>query len=319
MNVLVTSISKKVPMLQMVKTSLTKFSDNSKLYGADANENVIGRFFVDHFWQMPPHDSLELETLISYCLSHRIEAIIPTRDGELLFFAQHKKRLAEENIFVMVSSLDAVKMCIDKFLFYVTGKKRGYPVIQTSLEHIDISSSEFVVKERFGAGADKIGIQLTADEVVAYGKRLFLPIYQPYIKGEEYSVDLYITQNNVVKGAIARKREFVQHGESQITTAVPYRELEDMCIQFVTDFKLTGHIVMQVIVDAKGNFHIVECNPRFGGASTLSVSLGLDSFYWFFSEVKGRDVDVPFVRTEESKTMVRFPKDLVFEAIEVKE
>ena len=40
----------------------------------------------------------------------------------------------------------------------------------------------------------------------------------------------------------------------------------------------------QVIVDNSDNLHLVEINPRLGGATPLSLEAGLSSIYWTLSE-----------------------------------
>ena len=80
------------------------------------------------------------------------------------------------------------------------------------------------------------------------------------------------------------------NGESQITTTVNLPSVEAVCRQAAESLPLYGHVVMQVIVDGSGHVHLIECNARFGGASTLSVAAGLDSFYWFLLESTGVDI-----------------------------
>jgi carbamoyl-phosphate synthase large subunit len=75
---------------------------------------------------------------------------------------------------------------------------------------------------------------------------------------------------------------------------------------------LTGHMVFQAIEDRSGRVHLMECNSRFGGASTLSVAAGLDSFYWFFRECMGDDLhDVAFVESPEGLRQVRYASDKI--------
>lgn len=53
-------------------------------------------------------------------------------------------------------------------------------------------------------------------------------------------------------------------------------------------------------------------NARFGGASHLSIKAGLDSFYWFFLESSGHNIDVyPFIRNKEELKLIRYPEDLI--------
>jgi len=56
---------------------------------------------------------------------------------------------------------------------------------------------------------------------------------------------------------------------------------------------------------------VIECNPRVGGASMLSIHAGLESFFWFFAEVLGEDLTAyPFIPASKPVTLVRYPNDV---------
>lgn len=319
MNVLVTSISRKVPLLQAVRKACEKLKKPYTLFGADGNPNVIGRFFVDQFWEMPSLEKLSISELIKFCKEKQIQAIIPTRDGELSYFAKFKGDLLNNGIYVMVSEYDAVWICFDKLRFYEECSKNNLPAIQT-FDSFTLQSdiSRWVVKERYGAGSKNLFVNVSKEQVRELASQMEHPIFQPYINGEEYSADLYINREGKVKGCICRRRELVLHGESQITTTVRNEELERVCKIFAEAFQLYGHIVLQILVDDANNFHIIECNCRFGGASTLSIAAGLDSFYWFLLEVMGENLDnYLFQRSNIEKKLVRYPKDLIIEESDI--
>lgn len=314
MNILVTSISRKVPLLNEVRKAANKISENIVLFGADVDSKVVGKYFVDYFWHIPPLTDLTIENLITYCKSNKINAIIPTRDGELLFFAENKEKLAEHGIHSMISESASVARCLNKLNFFSYGSKLGYPVINTTNEIKALNCERFVVKEQYGSGSYNIGLDLSRQEALIKSEKLNQPIFQPYITGEEYSIDVFIDKNGIVRGSVARKREVVLNGESQITTTTHFPELEQMCSELVLDFGLYGHIVFQVIVDSDGYFNLIECNPRFGGASTLSIGVGLDSFYWFLLEATGENIDnAPFNRSYTDKRLIRYPTDRIIE------
>ena len=86
-NVLVTSLSRKVALVREVRKALEKFAQGSRVFGADSDTECIGRYFVDSFWRMPPLEELHMDELLDFCAKHRIQAIIPTRDDELEYFA----------------------------------------------------------------------------------------------------------------------------------------------------------------------------------------------------------------------------------------
>ncbi|ADU31849.1 ATP-grasp domain-containing protein [Evansella cellulosilytica] len=315
MNILVTSISKKVPLLKAIKKAGKKINAKCQIFGADSQLNVIGKYFVDQFWLMPPLSQLKLETLISYCRSNNIFAIIPTRDAELLIFSEWKDSLKEHDIFVMVSDKEPIKKCIDKLEFYKYSTNKNYPVIPTTENIVDIKAfSYFVVKEKFGAGSENIGTNLNMDEARIHANKLRGPIFQPYIVGKEYSIDIYINNEIKAKGAIVRSRDTVINGESQITTTVKNDMIEKVCCNFAEELGLYGHVVFQVILDDNNNLNILEINCRFGGASPLSIAAGLDSLYWFLLEAKGIGIcDSPFVRTSKELKLIRYPNDLVID------
>ena len=310
-NILVTSISNKVPLLTAVRQALANIGNCGKIFGADMNKDCIGKYFVDKFWTCPPLKKLKISELIDYCKENSISYIIPTRDEDLLYFAKHKKHLERNGIKVMVSEYKSIYNCIDKLKFFRVLNKKGFPVIKTSDKIEEIEAKRYVVKERFGAGSRNIGLNLSKSEAILHASKLKNPVFQPFIKGEEFSVDLYVTQNKEIKGVIVRKREVVIDGESKITYTVKNKEIEQICSEVALYLNLYGHIVFQVIQDQKNNYFLLECNPRFGGASTLSLSAGLDSFYWFLLESIGEDIGrYPFIFTP--KKLVRYPADKIF-------
>ena len=93
----------------------------------------------------------------SSAIKKKIRLIIPTRDGELEYFSEIKDQLEKHKIVVLVSGKEAIKTCLDKLKF---SKLEGINAIPTSENIEDLNIDRFVVKERFGAGAKKIGINL---------------------------------------------------------------------------------------------------------------------------------------------------------------
>ncbi|WP_457786343.1 ATP-grasp domain-containing protein [Geobacillus sp. Geo 8.1] len=313
-HVLVTSISKKIPLLQAVRRAMQKIGMPGILIGADRNSSCIGQYFVDEFWHMPSLEQFTVEEFISICRQKRIRFIIPTRDGELPFFSAYRQVFEENGIVVMVSERNAIETCLDKLQFYERLSAQGFPVIPTALSLEELNDGDYVVKERYGAGARNIGLCLMKEEANRHAKKLEAPVFQPFIAGTEISIDLYMTRMGRAKGAVARKRDYVVNGESQITTTIRNEKLESLCTAVASYLGVYGHAVMQVIIDREGQFHLIECNPRFGGASTLSIEAGLDSFYWFFLEAQGRNLDdYPFHRSPKEKRQIRHPADLVID------
>ena len=301
-NILATSISKKYSFIKNLKQAAKKINPEIKLYGADYDNNCTGKNFVDEFWRMPKLEKLNVDDLIDFCLKNNIGSIIPSRDGELIFFAKNKDMLNKKGIHVMISDENTINLCSDKIAFYERLNKDGFPAIPSYLNINNANCSRFVVKERHGAGSSNLGLNVLKDEALEIAQKLKCPIFQPFICGKEISVDLYIDKNTNVKGIICRSRDVVINGESFITTTFSDENIENMCREIASKYNFYGHILFQILIDKENNLHIIECNPRFGGASNLSVFSGLDSFYWFLLESSGVDIsNYPFAYNKNRK------------------
>lgn len=309
-NVLITSISKKIPLINSVKGATKKINEKIKLIGSDNNLECLGQYFVDEFWHWPKLEDISTESLISECLKRNISYIIPTRDDELLFFSKRKDLFKINGINIMVSDYDSVINNYDKLKFKLPTKVYDKLKIQCEIDINRINSKKIVVKERYGSGSKNIGLNLSKEEALNYSKRLINPIFQPFEQGIEVSVDAYICLDHKIKGIIIRKRNLVVNGESQITETIIDEELTLVFRKIIESLNLYGHINLQAFLIQKNEIKIIECNPRFGGASTLSVKAGLDSFYWFILESIGQNLNnYPFVKPTKTLKQIRFSKD----------
>ena len=173
----------------------------------------------------------------------------------------------------------------------------------------------FVVKERHGAGSLSLGLNLPYAAAVAHAQTLREPVFQPFIHGREISVDGYVDQTGRVHGLVARTRDVVVRGESQVTTTIHDDALVARLAPMVAKLGLYGPFVLQALLIDDGSLHIIECNCRFGGASTLGIAAGVDSFFWFLQEAAGADLQkFPFRPAAGPLRQVRAAADVVVPA-----
>jgi carbamoyl-phosphate synthase large subunit len=309
-SILITSISHKIPLIHAVRTAAESLGVTGKICGADCDGDCLGKHFVDDMWVSPPQEELTVEMVIEYCKAHNVKAIIPTRDGELPFFANNCEALAEEGIHVMISQPQVIDLCRDKLLFSQYLADNDIPAIPASLSLDDIKDNNYVVKERFGAGSVALGLNLNRFQAKAWAKQLEDPVFQPFVPGSEYSIDIYVDKSGVTHGCVVRSRDKVVNGESQVTTSVEHPPLEELCVQVGELLQIYGHAVFQAICEPSGDVALVECNARFGGASTLSIACGLHSFEWFILEILGKPLP-PMQERDCQFRQVRFPADII--------
>ncbi|GAC1590436.1 MAG: hypothetical protein NVS3B25_08920 [Hymenobacter sp.] len=319
-HVLISSVAAKVPLAEAVKRAAHRFRPGLRVVGGDLNPQALGFHFTDASWVMPLTNDDQLADIIRYCQEHGIGHIIPTRDGELAFWSRHRAALATAGIAVLVSAPEAVHRCLDKLEFAAFGQQAGLPVIPTHLS-IDAlapdatplpQAAAFVVKERHGAGSLSLGLNLPYAAAVAHAQTLREPIFQPFIQGREISVDAYVARTGRVHGLVPRSRDVVVRGESQVTTTLNDPALVARLTPLVEKLGLYGPLVLQALLTDGGGLHLIECNCRFGGASTLGIAAGVDSFFWFLQEAAGADLaQFPFRPAPGPLRQVRATADVV--------
>ena len=286
-NVLFSSLSAKIALYNSVKNEIATISPGIGLLGADSDKSCIGSKKVQDFTTIPPIDELKKESLLHYCQKNKVQFIVPTRDGELPFWAEHQDFLFSNQIGVMISSKSAIQLCEDKYLFAKHLKKAPIPAIQTSLSSTSLSSEydHFVAKERTGTASSSIGINLRQDDLLAHSLNLKEPIFQPQIKGREFSAETWIDKNNRCHGVVLRWRNLVIKGESHNSITFKNTAWEKKLVATFNKIEgLKGHILGQVMVDQNEKLHLIEINPRLGGASPLALASGLHSVKWSILE-----------------------------------
>lgn len=310
-NILVTSSSKKVPFVNAVKQAAQKINPDIKVICGDIDHNVLTKYIADDFWIMPRISDNEVEGILNECIKRDIRVIIPTRDGELLFWAKNAEIFEQSGIKVIISPQPSIELCLDKYAFSQFGISHGFPFIPSEKNPDILHSDRYVVKERFGAGSKNMGLKVKLDDALKIAQKLENPIFQPFIGGMEISIDAWLDAKYCVKGLVLRTRDQVVGGESQITTTFHDSSIEALAVRILESLQLRGPVVMQAIIDGDGRPHIIECNSRFGGASTISIAAGLDSWYWSLLEVMGENIaDYPFNRVSGRTKQIRIPHDI---------
>lgn len=309
--VLVTSASRKIPLVRALQQAARAIHSEARVVAGDMDPNALSFHVADESWTMPSLADSEVDELLAQCLRLGITAVLPTRDGELMFWARHAAKFRQAGVEVLVSGPEALQRCLDKLAFSEFGVCHGLPLIPAALSASDLCTERFVVKERFGAGSRAIGMNLDRTQAISHAATLQAPIFQPFVGGQEISVDAWLDRGGRVKGLVLRRRDLVVNGESQITTTFRDAALEEQAAAILGRLALRGPVVMQAIIDAVGSLQVIECNARFGGASTASIAAGLDGLRWSLLEAAGAPIDdYPFLRAAGEVRQVRVPADI---------
>lgn len=310
-NLLVSSASNKASIFGILN-GLRIEGVNIGIYAGDSDPLAPSRNLTD-FVEIPETRDENWEQILEILTGRDIGLVIPTRDKELIFWSSHADALRESGIRVAVSSKPALQFSLDKFAFSQETKDIYPRTIPTFLDSTVVDSSEIVVKERFGSGATNVAICNSASDAFRISSGFTSPIFQPRISGSEISVDAFFGCDNELVGFVTRKRLRVDNGESTVTETFRDAELDNSLTVYFDylgrKFKFFGPVVLQLFITEDNTPVVIEMNPRFGGASSASNSVGLKSLEWLVSwaalEIKHFD----FMRSSFEVEQTRMPFD----------
>lgn len=288
-NLLITSSGRKNPLVKAAGIAIGKLTRGLVVAG-DTNPNMEKLTENSYFWAMPKTSPENLAAIIAGCEKRGIGFVLPTRDSELQFWASNRDVLQAAGVLVAVSSPEAINLSLDKLKFFEELQNHdGAKPIATSKTIEDIHADTFVVKEQMGAGSTSVGVRLTREAAVEHARTLTAPLFQPFVDGREVSVDAYFSITGELVGLVLRDRLVVIEGESQVSRTFTDYLVEGEVRAFLEyigeKYGFFGPIVLQAVVTPKGEVAIIEVNARFGGASTTSIQVGLDSIFWALIEL----------------------------------
>lgn len=282
---LFSSLSSKIALYSSVLKQAKMFLPKASVVGADCDPCCPGATSVKYFSVLPKLDDLSNNQLIAFLSKAGITHILPTRDGELQYWASMTDFLLDYKVEVFVSSLGAIKICEDKLLFPKKISDAELKIIPSFSSPDESEYEKWVVKERYGSGSKGLSIAVDKTKAQEFGASLTQPIFQPFISGKEFTAEGWISKNGECMAVLLRWREKVVNGESFVSTTFENSDWEKRIKKLFNSIQgLKGHCLGQFIVDGDGNLNLVEINPRFGGASPLSLSSGLNSILWSLSE-----------------------------------
>ena len=245
-----------------------------KIVSVDMDETAVGFHFSDKRYVVPRYiDESYYETITDIIKKENIDLVLPTSDD---VFTVSKINL--DGVQMFMSSHEQIKKCVDKFVFYETCKE-NFPFPKSTDKFVPVFA-----KPRDGKGSR--GIKLIDDFEENY-------IYQEYLPGTEYTIDVLSDMNSEVLSVIPRVRLQTKAGISTKGKIVRNEVIEKECSDIVKFLNLKGVVCVQMKEDKDGNPKFIEINPRFGGGTFFTTLAGVNFVKIILDIVEGKEVEVP--------------------------
>lgn len=279
MNILFTSVGRRVELLQEFKSSANRLGVKLNIYGSDITNTAPALAFCDKVNFLPKiSDEHYIPTLLELCSNEHIDLLIPTIDTDLLLLSENKKHFEANGTKVMVSEHDKIQICRDKNVTFEFLRDCGLNAPQTVRNYSEYTGDYpcFIKPKDGSSSIDAFKVD-NADELKVYAEHIKDYVIQPFVFGEEYTVDVFCDFCGNPIYITPRKRLAVRAGEVLKTEICQDKEIIDEVKMLISHFKPCGPITIQLIRNSEGEDYYIEINPRFGGGAPLSMKAGANS------------------------------------------
>jgi carbamoyl-phosphate synthase large subunit len=240
---------------------------------------------------------------------HNIGILMPSSGYDIYNFSRNKVKLLERGAVAVVSDEDVMEKCRDKMeTFTFLSQKFASPY--TTVDPNKIIEFPLIAKPRFGKGSKGV-MKIDNDDDLKYvqSKNDNL-IFQEYLPGTEYTIDVLSDLEGEPIIAVPRIRLQTKAGISTIGKIVKDDSISETCKSIAKYLKIIGPCCIQMKETKDGILKVVEVNPRLGGGTIFTALAGANFPSMILDMVKGKKVDPPVI-TEI--TVVRYFEEIVVE------
>ncbi len=331
MNVLLTSVGRRAYIVKYFQEAL---KGEGHVYVCNSDDlSVAFQYAYESVISPLIYSSDYIPFLLNYCKSKQIEILISLFDADLLILARHKKEFEKIGTKLIVSDEQFIVNCNDKwktFLFLAENNipaPKTYLTIKSIMEGLDAGEIDYpiIVKPRFGCGS--IGLSVAENDIelqafTEYVKREAMTsylkyessleseivIYQEFIQGQEYGVDVINDLEGNYVNTIIKKKIAMRAGETDIAETVNIPSIKQIAEQIAEISRHIGNLDMDVFLTKDGVPMVMELNARFGGGYPFSHAAGCNLPLAILKWSNGESVDKKLL---EAKLGVRAFKELV--------
>lgn len=297
--------------------------EGDKVVATDMQLSAPALQVADVKLQVPAvYDPKYVDTTLQICKEQKIDALLSLNDLELPILAENKARFEAEGVKVIVSDPSVIDIAFDKYKTAQWVESLGLKSPKTYVRLVDAKRAletgelhfPLFMKPRWGSGS--IGLESIADmeELDIYYHLLMKKIkktilatasvgdeyimIQEKLTGSEFGLDVMndLEGNNV---AVSVKQKLAMRaGETDKAVTLDLPEVREIGHRIGTALKHIGNLDVDVMQNDKGEYCVLELNPRFGGGFPFSYEAGVNLPKAIIEWVKGNKVDASSLQPE---------------------
>ncbi len=268
-----------------------------RVIGTDCSALAPALYACSGHYMVPRMKEPEyLPCILDICEQEEIDAILPLQEDELHLMAENRDLFEDRGIDVLVSDVEVIDLCRDKYNFYEFLKQNGIPTLKTWKDlasfRRDYEAGEAAfpvfVKPRDGMGSEDAGIVGSMELLESRCGQSPELLIQEYCDGEEYGADVFcdfLTDDVVDIGV--KKKIRMRAGETEKAVTVTDPQIRELVKKTAEALKARGEIDMDLF-GRNGQYYVSEVNPRFGGGFPHSYLNGMDTPAYIRANLESR-------------------------------
>lgn len=294
-----------------------------RVIGADCSELAPALYEADRHYIIPRmKEEGYFEAILEICRREKIRGILPLQEDELLLVAEHRELFEAAGVCVIVSDLDTLQLCRDKYRLYTYLSGQGIPMMRSYISLADFERAhaageiEFPVFVKPVSGAGSVGaMQVKKMELLtALCHTSEEPLLiQEFCKGTEYGIDAYV---DVVSGeptaVFAKEKLRMRAGETEKSATNSNPKLLQFAQEVLSKLKLQGPVDMDIF-ERDGTFYLSEINPRFGGGFPHAYVCGMDTPSYILKNLSSMANESHLCDVYEERYVLKFSDVLCIE------
>lgn len=314
MNILLTSVGRRVELLKAFRQSMYRSNIPSKIITADLKRSAPASFLADTAELAPRIDDPDyVEKLLDICDRHRIDLLIPLIDTELHLLSLYRQKFKDRGVTLLLSSVRTNEICHSKRDTGIFFEKIGVktPKIYDLSQDLDLSFP-LIVKPNTGSSSVGVYSVRNQTELSFFATYIKDAIVQESIEGDEYTIDVLVDFKGNILSIVPRLRLETRAGEVSKGITVKNPALIAAAKHVVESLPgAIGCITVQCFLQRNGEIVFIEINPRFGGGYPLSYRAGADFPSWIVQSLRGDNPKVAIDEWEDGLAMLRYD-DAIF-------
>ncbi len=312
LSILFTCIGRRVSLLNSFRRAARQLKIDLSLFGTDATELSSALQLCDKgFLVKPITHANYIKQLLGIVRTNKVKLLIPTVDLDLKLLAQNKPKFAAMGCCVLVSTPDVVDICQDKRKTCRFLLKNNFDTPITMSVRSALSKKKLnwpcFLKPWDGYASRGNAVVNNRKELSFFAKRIPNAICQRFIKGTEYTCDVYVDFGIKVRCVVPRKRIEVRAGEVSKGQVVKHPRIMSEAARLVETLGAgPGVITLQLFLTDDDKVKFIEINPRFGGGVPLSIKAGANFPKWILQESLGEKTNIRFNGFKDNLIMLRY-------------